>query len=729
LTDAPEELFADPLRGTVARVVFENPDSGWAVIHFEPDGEAAVATVVGPLAPVFVGECLEIDGTWETDRRWGRQFRARGSVPADPASAEGARRYLASGVVPGIGPELARRLVARFGEDTMRVLDEEPDRLSQVRGIGAKRLAQIKEAWQEKSAERQARIFLQGHGLGAALAQRVLQAWGPETVPRVKREPYQLIREIPGVGFRTADDLALRLGIGAEAPQRIAAGILHALAAAAGAGHCFLPAAELMQATTKLLQFEDDAAITDVVASLRHAGRLVVEAGAAEENSDRIWYAPMHEAECRVAERLAALVRTAGAHPDRIEAALAVVEQRLHIDLAPEQRRAVQSAFEQALMVVTGGPGTGKTTLVRAIVGCAERLDLEVALAAPTGRAAKRLEQATSHPAKTLHRLLEYRFDTGFGRDEENPLEADLVVVDEMSMVDLNLMDALTGALRPDARLLLVGDADQLPPVGPGAILRDLTESSDLPVLRLQTVFRQAQASEIVVNAHRINAGELPVADAAAIGETDFYLIEPTDSEHAADLVRRVVTQRLPRRFGLDASHDVQVLAPMHRGRVGVAALNAMLQDALNPGAEPARAEAPSLRAGDRVMQLRNDYDREVFNGDIGHVYARTDDELTVDFEGRLVGYSREDTRDLALAYASTVHKSQGSEYAGVVVVLMEEHHIMLQRNLLYTALTRARDVAVLVSTRKALGRAVRNASPAVRYTALRERLAEEIRR
>jgi len=728
LTDAGKDLFDGSLQGTVARVVFENRESGWAVVHFEADKAAGLTTVIGPLAPVFVGEYLELEGDWETDSRWGRQFRARSAVPAEPSSVEGTRRYLASGVVPGIGPELARRLVARFGKETLRVLDDEPERLLQVRGIGAKRLAQIKEGWQAKSVERQGRVFLQGHGLGAVLAQRVLKLWCEETVTRVTRDPYSLIRAVSGIGFRTADELAQRIGVKSDAPHRLAAGVLHALEVAAGAGHCYLPAAELGAAATKLLQIEDPAVLEEVVEDLVARHRLVMEPPSEGKQAWRVWDHRLHAAECRVSRRLAELATTpTPTTPERVRRALEVVEERLHITLAPEQRGAVENALVQSLLVVTGGPGTGKTTLIRAVVACAERLDLTVALAAPTGRAAKRMEQATDHEARTLHRWLEYRFDTGFGRDADNPLEADLVVVDEMSMVDLNLMDALVAALKPEARLLLVGDADQLPPVGPGAVLRDLVRTDAVHAARLEVIFRQAQASQIVYNAHRINSGEMPATTAEGDEPSDFYLIEPEDSEHAADLVTRLVTRRLPQRFGLDPMHDVQVLAPMHRGRCGVSALNAMLQDALNPGAVVARPEAPQLRAGDRVMQLRNDYDKEVFNGDIGHVLSLDDESVNVDFDGHLVGYRREDAADLSLAYASTVHKSQGSEYPGVVVVLLPEHHIMLQRNLLYTALTRASKVAVLVASRKALGRAVRNASPAARNTALTERLSKEI--
>jgi len=723
-------LFHGRLRGTVARVVFENRRTGWAVVHFAPD-DGGLVTVVGPLAPVFPGECVEVEGEWETDRRYGRQFRARVGMPAEPQSENGARRYLASGVIPGIGPELARRLVECFGTETLRVLDDEPERLLSVRGIGAKRLEQIKAAWLEKTAQRQARIFLHGHGLGAALAEKVVRTWGEETIHRVKSDPYALAREVRGIGFRTADGLAMRMGIAADAPARMTAGLAEVLLAAAGRGDCFLLRSELQAAAAKLLELEDPLALAPAVDGLAQQREVVVEP--AGDADPRVYAATLHAAERRVARRLAVLggsaLSVSAQERDRVIGAVRQVESRLDVGLADEQRSALEYALLRRLVVVTGGPGTGKTTLVDAIARCADMLDLRVALAAPTGRAAKRMEQATGREAKTIHRLLEFGYGQGFNRGPDNPIEADLVVIDEFSMVDLVLMDAFLAALRPDARLLMVGDADQLPPVGPGAVLRDLIASQRVPTVRLRRIFRQARASLIVRNAHRVNAGEVPEAPASVNEpEADFYMIDERDPDRARELVQRLVTRRIPRRFGLDPMRDVQVLAPMHRGRCGVTRLNAELQAALNPASSLAPSETVTLRVADRVMQLRNDYDREVFNGDIGHVaVADPEGDLTVDFDGRLVGYDRAATGDLTLAYAISVHKSQGSEYPAVVIVLMPEHHIMLQRNLLYTALTRAQRIAVLISSRHTLDRAVGNASPSARNTTLAERIREAL--
>lgn len=731
-------LFDGRLRGVVNRVVYDNPDSGWTIFHLESEDGSDV-TVVGCVPAVFPGESLEIDGRWETDPKYGKQFRATLATPVQPDSDAGIERYLASGVVPGIGPELARRLVARFGGETLRVLDEEPERLLSVKGIGPKRLAEIKQAWVARSAERQARIFLQGHGLGPALTERIVRAWGDEAASRVSRQPYDLVSEVRGVGFRTADALALRIGIGEQAPERIRAGLLHCLQVAAERGDCYVPRELLVKRARRLLELDDSDIVSDGIEELAVARDVVIECDEITPGA-RVYPRGLHSTERRVARRVARLMaaeRAPGSDRDRIVRSVAQVESGLGVALADAQREAVVHSLLNRLLVVTGGPGTGKTTLIDTLVRTANMLQMRVVLAAPTGRAAKRMEQATGSPASTLHRLLEYRYDVGFTRGPDNPIEADMVVVDEVSMVDLPLMDAFIAAVPDNAHVLLVGDADQLPPVGPGAVLRDLLDSERVPTVRLSDIYRQAGQSLIVRNAHRVNAGETPIsatevtvaADADASTEPephDFYIIEQPDAERARQVVLRLVTERIPQRFDLDPREEIQVLTPMHRGVAGVASLNAALQDALNPGREPAIVDKQVLRASDRVMQLRNDYDREVFNGDIGRVLVvDPDGAASVEFDGRLVGYDRRSLGDLTLAYAISVHKSQGSEYPAVVVVLLPEHRIMLQRNLLYTALTRAKKVAVLVTTSEALRRAVDNAAPAARNTTLAWRLQE----
>jgi exodeoxyribonuclease V alpha subunit len=739
--------------GQVTRVVYEHPDSRWAVLRLEQDDGGEV-TVVGVLSPVFEGERLQVDGQWVDDKRFGRQFRSERAMAIRPTSAVAIERYLASGVVPGIGPSLAARLVERFGEQTLQVIDDEPARLLEVPGIGAKRLAQIKARWSEQAAERSTRLFLQGLGVGPALTDRIVKAWGDETEERLQTDPYALVScaDISGVGFRTADKIARQLpGWEADTQNRAEAGVMHALETQAGQGHCFIPLEPLVQSTVGLLDIEDDAVVREALAALLRRRHLIADPLSEEEArdsgialsedgsvSDAIYMASYHGAEVRVARRLAAIATEPadeglpGNLPlERRRRAVSRTEEELGVDLADEQRQALLATLSEKLLLVTGGPGTGKTSLIDAVVRCGTALGAEIALAAPTGRAAKRLREATGHESKTLHRLLEYQPRTGaFARNSSNPLEADLVVVDEASMIDLFLMDALVGAVPPEAVLVLVGDADQLPPVGPGAVLRDLLASGRTQRVRLTRIFRQARDSLIIQNAHRINAGQMPEGlgrseDWPDEEERDFYFIEEEQASRALDVVLRLVSERIPARFGTNARRDIQVVAPMYRGNAGVNRLNEALQQTLNPHGRGRKIGEMTLRQGDRVIQLRNDYDREVFNGDIGFVVgAPAEGDLVVEFDGRKVGYDVDAARDLALAYAISVHKSQGSEYPAVVVVLLPEHHVMLQRNLIYTALTRGRDLVVLVGSRRAVGRAVGNAKPMRRCTRLTARFA-----
>jgi exodeoxyribonuclease V alpha subunit len=750
------DLFRERLTGQVSRVVYEHPDSRWAVLRLDRD-EGGEATVVGPLSPVFEGERLQIDGQWVEDPRFGRQFRAERAIAIRPTSAVAIERYLASGVVPGIGPSLAARLVEHFGEQTLQVIDDEPGRLLRVPGIGSKRLAQIKESWAEQTAERAARVFLQGLGLGPALTDRIVRAWGEETEQRIQSDPYSLVScaEIPGVGFRTADKLARQLpGWEADTQARAEAAVVHVLETQAGQGHCFVPAESLVESTVGLLEISDAAVVRSALAALLRRGILVADAlnddearetgiAPADDGSfpDAIYLASYYGAEMRVSRRLAEIATTAAVEGlpgnlplERRQKAVRWAEDELGMDLADEQRQALQATLSEKLLVVTGGPGTGKTSLIDAVVRCGRALEAEIALAAPTGRAAKRLYEATGHESKTLHRLLEYQPRTGtFARTSSNPLETDLVIVDEASMIDLFLMDALVAAVPPEAVLVLVGDADQLPPVGPGAVLRDLLSSGRVHMVRLTRIFRQARHSLIIQNAHRINSGQMPQglgrgADWPEGEERDFYFVEEDQAARAVDVVLRLVTERIPARFGTDARRDIQVVAPMYRGTAGVNRLNAALQQSLNPSGRGRKIGETTLREGDRVIQLRNDYDRDVFNGDIGTVArAEKDVDLVVEFEGRRVSYDAEAARDLALAYAISVHKSQGSEYPAVVVVLLPEHHVMLQRNLIYTALTRGTKLVVLVGSRRAVARAVNNARPMRRCTRLASRLSAAI--
>ncbi len=732
----------------------------WAVVRLRLD-DGATATAVGDLAPVFEGERLEIDGGWVDDARFGRQFRAERAVSVRPAESAAIERYLASGVVPGIGAEIAARIVERFGDETLEVFDKTPEKLLAVRGIGKVRLEKIKACWTEQAAERENRIFLQGLGLGPFLADKILRAWGDETRHRVRQNPYALAAssEIAGIGFRRADQIARQLpGWAADAGARARAAVEHVIVEQAGHGHCFVPYERLVRLTREVLGLEDDAGARRAVDELLADGGLVAEAleddevaalspsGSSEVETDgtsqdarlAVYDVAFRDAEKRVARRLREVVTSPASDGkpgaltgDRAAKAAAWVEGQLGVELGTDQREALRVALSHKVLLVTGGPGTGKTTLIDALVRCSVAVGATINLAAPTGRAAKRLFEATGHASLTLHRLLEYRpRDGGFARGPDYPLEADVIIVDEASMIDLFLMDALVAAIPPAAVLVLVGDADQLPPVGPGAVLRDLLASGALPTARLEEIYRQAQRSLIVRNAHRVNRGQMPEGlDGAAAWEDDapldFYFVSENDADRAREIALTLAADRMPARFGLDPRRDVQVVAPMHRGKAGVSRLNHALQARLNAGRGGRRVGDYELRPGDRVIQQRNDYDREVFNGDVGRVVeADPDGDLAVEFDGRRVEYDQEAARHLSLAYAISVHKSQGSEYPAVIVLLLPEHYPMLQRNLLYTALTRAKKLAVLVGSRRAVGRAVANAAPLRRCTRLAHRLA-----
>lgn len=739
--------------------MYQQEGGSWAVLRLRLD-DGGAATVVGNLAPIFEGERLEIDGAWVDDARFGRQFRAHKATSVRPSDTVAIERYLASGVVPGIGPEIAARIVERFGVDTLDVFDKTPEKLLSVRGIGRVRLARIRECWAQQAAERETRIFLQGLGLGPFLTDTILRAWGDETERRVRDNPYALAssQEVAGIGFRRADQIARNLpGWEVDGDPRARAGIEHVLLEQANQGHCFVPYERLVRLATELLELADDQGARRAVAGLLADGRLVsepladeevaalspsgsseVEADPTSEDGHRAVYnVAFLDAEKRVARRLLAIAATpaldgkpGALSEERAGKAVQWAEDKLGMQLGADQRHALLVALSQKILLVTGGPGTGKTTLIDSIVRCGLALEARIHLAAPTGRAAKRLSEATGHDSRTLHRLLEFRpHDGGFTRNASNPLDADVIIVDEASMIDLFLMDALVAAVPPRAVLVLVGDADQLPPVGPGAVLRDLLASGVLPTVRLEEIYRQARRSLIVRNAHRVNQGQLPEGlDGAAAWDDDapldFYFINENDADRARHIALTLAAERIPARFGLDPLHDIQVVAPMHRGKAGVTRLNLALQERLNAGSGGLQVGDYVLRAGDRVIQQRNDYDREVFNGDVGRIIeAQPQGEVTVEFDGRRVDYDQKAARHLSLAYAISIHKSQGSEYPAVVVLLLLEHYPMLQRNLLYTALTRAKKLAVLVGSRRAVARAVANAAPLQRCTRLAQRL------
>jgi len=718
----PEEL-----RGIVERVTYHNPETGFCVLRVRVRGKGARVTIVGSAPAVAPGEHLVATGQWVIDPKHGQQLRAQALRLSSPTSALGVETYLSSGAVPGVGPQLAGRLVRAFGAKVLEVIENEPERLEEVEGIGPKRRAQLEAAWREQRVVHEIMLFLHEHGLGTARAFRIFKTYGENAIATVRRDPYALARDIRGIGFVTADALALRLGLDPRCDERARAGVEHVLLQLTERGHCAYPHDELVTRAARLLEIPDEI-VERAVAHGVAEGRLVRR----EDHARRtlIYLAWLDEAEATVARSLARL--SAGRHPcPPIDLARAVawVERRLGFPLAEEQRESLALAARAKVMIVTGGPGVGKTTLVRAIVQVLAAKGLRLVLAAPTGRAAKRLAEASGAEAKTIHRLLEFNPATGgFQHGQDNPLKGDVFIIDECSMLDLPLAASLLRAVPPAAALILVGDVDQLPPVGPGCVLRDLIDSQVVPVCRLAHVFRQAARSTIITNAHRVNQGLLPdltrPRDESA-QKRDFFFVKADDPAKGVELILRLVSEAIPRRFRLDPIRDIQVLTPMQRGELGARNLNQALQATLNPAAAGVSRFGWSYRVGDRVMQVVNDYDKDVFNGDVG-VIAQIDQleqTVLVRFEDRTVGYHFGELDELQLAYAVTVHKAQGSEYPAVVVPLHTQHYALLQRNLLYTAMTRGRQLVVLVGTPKAIAIAVRTVEAGRRITTLAERL------
>ncbi len=708
------------LSGLVERVTFHNAETGFCVLRVKLRGQRDLATVVGHAALVSAGEFVSASGTWVNDRTHGLQFRAAFLKATAPTTLEGIEKYLGSGMIRGIGPVYAKKLVRAFGEAVFDLIEQQPDRLREVTGIGPKRADRIVAGWAEQKVIREIMLFLHSHGVGTSRAVRIYKTYGADAVRVVSDNPYRLARDIRGIGFRTADRIAEKLGIERTAVVRVRAGISFALAEAMEEGHCGLPEERLIALTRELLEVPEELVGTALGLELE-AGDVVADT---LEGQGCVFLAGLHRAEREIAERLRRLA--AGAPPwPAIDADKAIpwVEGKTGLTLAESQKDAVRLALRSKVLVITGGPGVGKTTLVNSILKIVAAKGPGIALCAPTGRAAKRLAESTGREATTIHRLLEADpKEGGFKRTEQNPIDCGLLVVDETSMVDVPLMRALLRALPEGAALLLVGDVDQLPSVGPGQVLADVIASGAVPAVRLTEVFRQAAGSRIVTSAHLINAGKMP--DLEAREGSDFFFVDAPDPEIGVEKVLALVRERIPRRFGLDPIRDVQVLCPMNRGGLGARSLNIELQKALNPPGE-VRVErfGWTFCPGDKVMQVVNDHERQVYNGDLG-VVARMDmeeGELAVDFEGREVAYGFGELDELVLAYATTVHKSQGSEYPAVVVPLTTQHFPMLQRNLVYTGVTRGKRLVVLVGQKKALAIAVRGQQTRRRWSKLKE--------
>lgn len=766
----------DQISGSVERVTYYNAENGYSVIRLNPDsrgmlpfkyasGRDALITVVGNLPEVNPGEWLRLSGRWINHSEYGRQFQAEMCEQALPASVEGIKRYLGSGMIRGVGRVMAERIVKQFGEETLDVIEGEPQRLREIMGIGPKRIGNIKKAWDEQRAIKDVMIFLQSHGVSTALAIKIYKKYEDEALAVVQTTPYRLVQDVYGIGFKTADKIAQALGLAHDDPGRIEAGIAYTLNRMAEEGHVYVPQEELEPEAANILGLQQEK-ITSVIDTLENEdfikrdtitrGSAGYEVGAstvsgpaakgapapaAVKEERAVYLTPFYYSEIGVTNRLGRLVEhpTSRLHALQRKVAnhqdpgrgmeTAATGQPYSVSnpqsLSPEQHHAIHTAITNKVTILTGGPGTGKTTTLRALLDTLDRGGHTYVLAAPTGRAAKRLAEATGRQAKTIHRLLEFKPGEGFGRHEHNPVDADIVVIDETSMLDLVLANSLLKAVGPDSHLLFVGDVDQLPSVGAGDVLRDLIDSGVAAVVRLQTIFRQAANSLIVQNAHRINQGQMPLTPTDG---RDFFLFVKEDPDELVELLVDIVRRRVPQKFGMDALDDIQVLSPMYNGSAGVNNLNDRLQAALNPpsGRKPERRLSGRVfRVGDKVMQMTNNYDKNVYNGDIGRVTALDplQQTMTVSIDGAPVVYDFLEVDELTHAYAISVHKSQGAEYRCVVMPVITQHYMMLQRNLLYTAVTRARELVVMVGTRRAIAIAVRNNRVTERHSALDWRL------
>ena len=752
----------EQISGSVERITYYNEENGYTVLRLKPDsrgmlpfkyasGREALITVIGNLPELQPGEWLKLSGRWSSHPKHGRQFNADLCEQSVPATVEGIKRYLGSGLIRGVGKKMAERIVNQFGEETLTVIEEQPERLKTVEGIGPKRVRQILTAWAEQRAIKDVMLFLQSHGVSTGIATKIYKKYEEQSLAVVQSTPYRLVNDVRGIGFKTADQIARSLGLAVDDPQRIEAGIAYTLNRMAENGHVYVPQNELVPEAAEILGVATEQ-VTAVLNTLEtsdfvkreqlttspdtpatfkeSAAPYTTEANAPEaaaQTETAVYLPALYFAEIGLTRRLRDLIHHPTSRLKTIGRQSAITTHQSTIQLAPQQLQAIQTAVSHKLTVLTGGPGTGKTTTLRALLDWLDNGRFTYVLASPTGRAAKRLAEATGREAKTIHRLLEFKPGEGFGRNEDQPLEADLIVIDEASMLDLVLANQLLKAVPLDSHLLLVGDVDQLPSVGAGDVLRDLIDSGQTAVVRLKTIFRQAEDSLIIRNAHRINQGEMPETGSQA---ADFFIFVKQEIEETADLLVDVVKTRVPQKFQLHPLDDIQVLAPMYNGVVGVANLNLLLQQALNPpnGRKPERRLGGRvLRVGDKVMQTINNYDKHVYNGDIGRITALDllQQTVTVNIDGAPVLYDFLETDELVHAYAISVHKSQGAEYPCVVIPLVTQHYMMLQRNLLYTAVTRAKKLAILIGTRKAIRIAINNNETTQRHTALDWRLNE----
>ena len=705
----------EKVKCTIERITFQNPENGYSVLQTTIKGYRDEQTIVGIFHEVTVGAVLTVEGSWRIDKRYGRQFAAEKWTEELPADIIGIEKYLGSGLVKGIGPKFAMLIVAKFGLDTFDVIENDADKLLEVYGIGKGRVEKIRASWEKQKDVKDIMVFLQGHGVSSTYAAKIYKQYGKDSIQKVQDNPYCLADDIWGIGFKTADFIAEKLGYGKNDLRRCRSGILYTLSKLSEDGHVYSEREQLIKSAKDLLQAEEEP-ITQALDDMIASEDLMLD-------EDAIFLPPFYYAECGVASKLRRMLDTPiGNIFDNATAINEDVGKQAQIEYDEVQLSAIRKAIGSKVMVLTGGPGTGKTTTTLGIIAAFESLGQRILLAAPTGRAAKRMSEATGKEAKTIHRLLEFNPAEGYGRNDENPLDGDLLIVDESSMIDVILMNSLLKAVPLTMRLILVGDIDQLPSVGAGNVLRDIIDSGVVPVIRLTRIFRQAQSSRIVTNAHKINQGIFP--DISNGRQSDFFFIRLEDPELAAQEILNIVKNRIPKAYGY-STNDIQVLAPMQRSVVGATNLNIALQEAINPVGDSLSRSGFMYRRGDRVMQIRNNYDKEVFNGDIGTVECVDveDRSLSVIFDGRTVDYEDSELDELTLAYATTIHKSQGSEYPVVVIPLLMTHYVMLQRNLIYTGITRAKKICIIVGTTKALAYSIHNMVVLKRNTRLKERL------
>ncbi len=716
------------IHGLLERISFHNEENDFVVAKLREKDKRELTTIVGNLSGINPGESLKLTGQWVHNKKFGEQFRVETFEVAIPATLLGIQKYLASGLIKGIGPIMSERIVEKFGLDTLEVIEKKPERLSEVEGIGSKRISMIKKTWEEQREIKEIMIFLQGHGVSASYSAKIYKQYGNQSIEVVRENPYRLAHDLYGTGFITADKIAQSLGIDRNSLIRAKAGLIYVLNQLTEEGHVYYPENQLIHKAKEILHVDEEIVI-QAVRELSKEKEIFLEDLNAESNL-RATYLPLfYTAETGVAQGLVNLKESPSKirpiHPER---AIEWVQQKLNIELARGQEEAVLLAANSKVLVITGGPGTGKTTLITAILRIFQQLKLRILLAAPTGRAAKRMNEATGWEAKTIHRLLEYSpHKGGFKKDQDDPLEADVVIIDEASMVDTLLMYHLLKAIPPHAHLILVGDVDQLPSVGPGNVLKDIIKSGQFTVVMLTEIFRQARESMIVVNAHRVNQGQLPfLNEVGEAGEADFQFIQEEDPEKILQVILSLCSEKIPGPFTYHPLNEIQVLTPMHKGTIGVTNLNIELQKKLNPGPSGITRGTWNFKQGDKVMQVVNNYEKDVFNGDIGWI-SRIDSEereVVIDFDGRAVPYDYSDLDEVVLAYAVSVHKSQGSEYPVVILPVVTQHYLLLQRNLIYTGITRAKKRMVLIGTKKAVAMAIRNDKPQRRYTLLSERLA-----